>query len=336
MFTEMEMCRHVFPRFDTIYIGGGSPSILDIKEMEALFARIHQCFTITGDAEITVEVNPADVDFRYLKFMKNMGINRLNIGVQSLDENVLKFLGRRHSPEQGKSAVEEARTAGFNNIGIDLVYAVPGQDMESWMSTVKTILSTDVEHLSCYQLTLETGTALKNRHDAGEFAMPSEALQIDFFLNTSEMMEAAGYIHYEVSNFAKSMNHASRHNQKYWDQTPYLGLGPAAHSFRDNRRWWNLASVNDYIQHIKNSEKPIGGCETLTPEELCLEGLFLGLRTKRGINIEDFSKKHPTHNWEEKRKILEKLEDEGLIEIKDGLVRPTRQGLAVADSLALI
>jgi oxygen-independent coproporphyrinogen-3 oxidase len=150
------------------------------------------------------------------------------------------------------------------------------------------------------------------------------------------VLEAAGYIHYEVSNFARGMDRASRHNQKYWDQTPYLGLGPAAHSFRDNRRWWNLASVNGYIQHIKDGTMPIDGCETLTPEELCLEGLFLGLRTKRGINMEVFLNKHPTHNWEEKRKFLAKLEDEGLIEIKDGHMRPTRRGLAVADSLALI
>lgn len=336
LFAEMEMYRHAFARFDTLYIGGGTPSILDIKEMEALIARIHQCFTIAGDSEITVEVNPADIDLRYLKFMKNLGINRLNIGVQSLDENILKFLGRRHSPEQGKSAIEDARGAGFDNIGVDLVYGVPGQSMGSWMSALQEILLIDVEHVSCYQLTLETGTVLKNRHDAGEFAMPGEDLQIDFFLNTSEALEAAGYIHYEVSNFAKNMDRESRHNQKYWDQTPYLGLGPAAHSFRDNRRWWNLASVNDYIQHIKDGTIPIDGCETLTPEELCLEGLFLGLRTKRGVNMEDFLKKHPAHNWEEKRAFLAKLEEEGLIEIKNGFVRPTRQGLAVADSLALI
>jgi oxygen-independent coproporphyrinogen-3 oxidase len=336
LFTEMEMYRDAFARFDTLYIGGGTPSVLDIKEMEALVANIRQCFTIAGDAEITVEVNPADIEFRHLKFMKNLGINRLNIGVQSLDENILIFLGRRHSPEQGKSAIEDARRAGFDNIGIDLVYGVPGQSMESWLSTLQTILSTGVEHLSCYQLTLETGTVLKNRYDAGEFTMPDEALQIDFFLNTSEALEAAGYIHYEVSNFSKGMEHASRHNQKYWDQTPYLGLGPSAHSFQNNKRWWNLASVNGYIQHIKDGSMPIDGCETLTPEELCFEGLFLGLRTKQGINMEDFSKKHPTHKWEGKREILAKLDGEGLIEIKDGFVIPTRRGLAVADSLALM
>jgi oxygen-independent coproporphyrinogen-3 oxidase len=332
----MDMYRHTFTRFDTVYIGGGTPSVLGIGEMEDLLARTRLCFTITEDAEITMEVNPADVDLYYLKFMKHLGINRLNIGVQSLDENILKFLGRRHSPGQGESAIKEAREAGFDNIGIDLVYAVPGQDMKSWMNTVKAILSIDVEHISCYQLSLETGTALKSRHNAGEFAMPDENLQIDFFLNTSEMLDSAGYIHYEVSNFAKSMDLASRHNQKYWDQTSYLGLGPAAHSFRDKRRWWNHASVESYIWHTKEGNPPVHVSETLNPEELCLEGFFLGLRTKRGIPMEDFSKKHPTHNWEEKREILEKLQEEGLVEIKDGYLRPTRRGLAVADSLALI
>lgn len=336
LFREMDMYRHTFTRFDTVYIGGGTPSVLGIGEMADLLARTRLCFTITEDAEITMEVNPADVDLYYLKFMKHLGINRLNIGVQSLDENILKFLGRRHSPGQGESAIEEAREAGFDNIGIDLVYAVPGQDMKSWMNTIKAILSIDVEHISCYQLSLETGTALKSRHNAGEFAMPDENLQIDFFLNTSDMLDSAGYIHYEVSNFAKSMNLASRHNQKYWDQTPYLGLGPAAHSFRDKRRWWNHASVESYIWHTQEGNPPVHVSETLNPEELCLEGFFLGLRTKRGIPMEDFSKKHPTHNWEEKRKILEKLQEEGLVEIKDGYLRPTRRGLAVADSLALM
>ena len=336
LFREMDMYRDAFTRFDTVYIGGGTPSVLTEKEAEELLIRIRRCFSITEDAEITIEVNPADIDLRYLKSLNHSGINRLNIGVQSLDANILKFLGRRHSPVQGIAAIEAAREAGFRNIGIDLVYAVPGQDMESWMNTLEAILAFDVEHLSCYQLSLETGTFLKSRHLAGEFAMPGEDVQLEFFLNTSGILESAGYIHYEVSNFAKSMALASRHNKKYWDQSPYLGLGPSAHSFRENQRWWNYASVERYIQDIEDGKQPVESSETLSPEQLCLEAFFLGLRTKQGIHMEDFLRKHTCHDWTDKKEILAKLEKEGLVEIVDGYLRPSRHGLAVADSLALI
>jgi len=333
---EINMYRDDFDRFDTIYIGGGTPSVLTVKEVEELLTRVRRCFAIAEDAEITMEVNPGDVDPNFLKALNLTGINRLNIGVQSLDENILRILGRRHSVAQGISAIEAAREAGFRNIGIDLVYAIPGQDMKSWMDTIDTIKSFDVEHLSCYQLSLEPGTILKGRHAAGEFDMPGEDMQIEFFLNTSLTLESDGYIHYEVSNFAKSMALASRHNQKYWDQTPFLGLGPAAHSFRENRRWWNHASIERYIQDTEESKPPVDLSETLSPEQLCLEALFLGLRTKKGIHMDDFSKKYTFYDLSEKKAILTKLEEDGFVEIVDDYLRPSRKGLAVADSLALI
>jgi oxygen-independent coproporphyrinogen-3 oxidase len=333
---EMNMYQDAFNRFDTIYIGGGTPSVLTVKEVEELLTRIRHCFSISEDAEITMEVNPADIDLNYLKALNLMGINRLNIGIQSYDENILRFLGRRHSAVQGISALETAREAAFRNIGIDLVYAIPGQDMKSWMNTIETIISFDVEHLSCYQLSVDPGTPLKSRHTAGEFEMPSEDMQIEFFLNTSLTLESAGYIHYEVSNFAKSMVLASRHNQKYWDQTPFLGLGPAAHSFRENRRWWNHSSIERYVQDIEEGRPPVELSETLNPEQLCLEALFLGLRTKKGIHLDNFSRKYTFYDWLERKDILTKLVKDGFVEIVDGYLRPSRKGLAIADSLALI
>lgn len=333
---EMDMHRDNFSRFDTIYIGGGTPSVLTVKEVEEPLTQIRRCFSIEEDAEITMEVNPADIDLNYLKALNLIGINRLNIGIQSLDENILRFLGRRHSVVQGISAIEAAREAGFRNIGIDLVYAIPGQDTKSWTNTIETIKSFDVEHLSCYQLSLEPDTNLKSRHAAGEFEMPGEDTQIEFFLNTSLTLESAGYIHYEVSNFAKSTVLASRHNQKYWDQTPFLGLGPAAHSFCENRRWWNRSSIERYAQDTEEGRLPVELSETLSPEQLCLETLFLGLRTKKGIHMDNFSRKYTFYDWTERRDILTKLEEDEFVEIVDGYLRPTRKGLAVADSLALI
>jgi len=330
------MYRDAFDRFDSIYIGGGTPSVLTAQEVEKLLARVRQCFRITEDAEITIEVNPADVNLNYLTSLNLMGISRINIGIQSLDENILRFIGRRHSVAQGRSAIEAAREAGFINIGIDLVYSIPGQDVKSWMNIVEIIVSYDVQHLSCYQLNLEPGTPMRDRHAAGEFDMPDEEMQIEFFLNTSLRLESAGYVHYEVSNFAKSMALASRHNQKYWDHTPFLGLGPAAHSFQGNRRWSNHASIERYVQDSKGSRLPIELLETLSQEQLCLEALFLGLRTKRGIYMDDFSRKYTFYDLFEKKNILTKLEEGGFIEIVDGYLRPNRKGLAVADSLALI
>ncbi len=333
---EMNMYQDAFNRIDTIYIGGGTPSVLTVKEVEELLTRIRHCFSISEDAEITMEVNPADIDLNYLKALNLMGINRLNIGIQSYDENILRFLGRRHSAVQGISALETAREAAFRNIGIDLVYAIPGQNMKSWMNTIETIKSFDIEHLSCYQLSVDPGTPLKSRRTAGEFEMPGEDMQIEFFLNTSLTLESAGYIHYEVSNFAKSMALASRHNQKYWDQSPFLGLGPAAHSFRENRRWWNHSSIERYVQDVEEGRPPVELSETLNPEQLCLEALFLGLRTKKGIHLDNFSRKYTFYDWAERKDILTKLEEDGFVEIVDGCLRPSRKGLAVADSLALI
>jgi oxygen-independent coproporphyrinogen-3 oxidase len=166
--------------------------------------------------------------------------------------------------------------------------------------------------------------------------MPGEDIQIEFFLNTSLTLESAGYIHYEVSNFAKSMALASRHNQKYWDQTSFLGLGPAAHSFRENRRWWNHSSIERYIQDTEEGRPPVKLSETLSPEQLCLEALFLGLRTKKGIHMDVFSRKYTFYDWTERKDLLAKLEEDGFVEIVDGYLRPSRKGLAVADSLALI
>ena len=209
-------------------------------DLEDLLRKIRENFIVLPDTEITVEVNPGDLDISFLRFLYEIGVNRLNIGIQSFDEEILHFLGRRHSVREALSAVEGSRQAGFDNIGIDLIYAVPGQDLDSWLKTLSQGLALSPEHLSCYELTLEAGTPLDMRVQSGGLKLPDEELKYDFFVKTAEVIEDRGYVHYEVSNFARSMGLASRHNQKYWDHTPYLGLGPGAHSFAGNQRWWNF------------------------------------------------------------------------------------------------
>jgi oxygen-independent coproporphyrinogen-3 oxidase len=336
LFNEMAMYRNHFNSFDTVYVGGGTPSLLSPQQLETILVRIRENFDLKSNSEITVETNPADLNQSYLESIREIGINRINIGVQSFDQKVLNFLGRRHSLTQAILAVEASRKAGFHNIGLDLIYGVHGQTIDSWLDTLKQAVGFSPEHLSCYQLTLETKTPLGKRYQAGEFSIPGEELQYEFFMKTSQFLEDAGYIHYEVSNFARGTELVSRHNQKYWDHSPYLGLGPAAHSFQDNRRWWNHRSVDQYITSINGGNLPVEETEILTTEQLRLEALYLGLRTKKGVYLEDFKNQYNCDPFTEKKKMLDKLQEEGLISIKDGHVYPTPTGFAVADSLSLI
>jgi len=340
LFKEMAMYRNRFSSFDTVYIGGGTPSLFSPEQLESVLVRVEENFDLISNSEITpeitIETNPADLSRSYLESMREIGINRINIGVQSFDQKVLNFLGRRHSVKQAISAVEASRTAGFCNIGLDLIYAVPSQSIDSWLDTLKQAVAFSPEHLSCYQLTLEPRTPLGKRYQAGEFSIPGEELQYEFFMKTSQFLEDAGYIHYEVSNFARETELASRHNQKYWDHSPYLGLGPAAHSFQDNRRWWNHRSVEQYITAINAGNFPVEETEILTMEQLRLEALYLGLRTKKGVYLEDFKNQYDCDLFTEREKVLNRLQEEGLISIQDGHLCPTPTGLAVADSLSLI
>ena len=333
---EMEMYRNRFNPFDTIYIGGGTPSLLSSKQLENILTKVRKNFDLISDAEITIEANPADLNQSFLESVREIGINRINIGVQSFDEKVLGFLGRRHSVKQAISAIEASREAGFYNIGLDLIYGVPGQGIESWLDTLTKALVFSPEHLSCYQLTLEAKTPLGIKCQAGEFYVPGEELQYEFFMKTSEFLRDAGYIHYEVSNFARGIEHTSRHNQKYWDHSPFLGLGPSAHSFYGNQRWWNHRSLDQYFNAINGGNLPIEGKEILTMEQLQLEALYLGLRTKRGVCLEEFKNQYDYDLFIEKKKLLVKLEEEGFISIEDGYLYPTQRGFAIADSLSLI
>jgi oxygen-independent coproporphyrinogen-3 oxidase len=304
--------------------------------LESILIRVREHFDLISNTEITVETNPADLNRSYLGSLHEIGINRVNIGIQSFDQEVLGFLGRRHSVKQAISAIEGSRVAQFHNIGLDLIYGVPGQAIDSWLDTLKQAVAFSPEHLSCYQLTLETATPLGKRCRAGEFSISGEELQYEFFMKTSQFLEDVGYLHYEVSNFARGTELASRHNQKYWDHSPYLGLGPAAHSFQDNRRWWNHRCLDQYITAINAGSLPVEETEILTTEQLRLEALYLGLRTKKGVDLEVFKNRYQYDLLAEKKKLLGKLQEEGFVSIQDGHLSPTPTGLAVADSLSLI
>jgi oxygen-independent coproporphyrinogen-3 oxidase len=333
---EMKFYSKLFKSFDTVYLGGGTPSLLTPQQIETILKTVGKFYKIDPHAEITIEVNPGDVSLEYFRALRSLCINRLNIGIQSFDDQLLKFLGRRHSASNALESMENAREAGFSNIGLDLIYGVHYQDLKSWDKTLQKAITLKPEHISCYQLSLAPKTPLYQVYQKQDMKLPSNEQQAKYFFTTSEILENAGYLHYEVSNFAREGCLKSRHNMKYWQHVPYLGLGPAAHSFLDNKRWWNKAAVKTYLQEISAGNMPVENTETLSAEQLQLEALFLGLRTKAGIDLKLYKIRYGVDLLEDKKSMIDLLIKNKLVELKDSFLRPTRAGMAVADSLALI
>jgi len=325
---EAELHRGVFGTFDTLYIGGGTPSLLGEAETARLFEILADVFDFAAGSEVTIEANPDDVTSRALANWRELGVNRVSLGVQSFDDDVLRFLRRRHDAARASEAFALLREAGFSNIGIDLIYGFEGQSIDLWRRTIERALEYRPEHVSCYQMTIERSTEFGAMLEAGSLAAIDEETQRAFFMETSAILAGRGYLHYEISNFARGEELLSRHNHKYWNRLPYLGLGPSAHSFRDGGRWWNVRSVESYCLLLEQGESPIEDSETLGDDEIALETLSLGFRTRDGVPL-DALRRCP--GWEA---TLESLVDGGLVTITDGRAAPTTSGLCVADRLA--
>jgi len=326
---EAERARGVFAPFDTLYIGGGTPSLLSTAEIESLFASIRGAFVFAPGVEVTLEANPDDVTREKLAAWRELGVNRLSLGIQSFEDAELRFLRRRHDARAARGAIDLAREAGFGNVGIDLIYGLEGQSLVSWARTLAAALETAPEHLSCYQLSIEPRTEFGRMRERGELRAICEEAQRELFIRTSETLRAAGYVHYEISNYARGDALVSRHNSKYWRHAPYLGLGPSAHSFKDGRRWWNVRSVRGYCDALGGGASPIEGEETLTADQLNLEALYLGFRTRGGVPLEAL---RAFPNWQA---TLDSLVLESLVAVMGDRAVPTIEGFLVADRLPL-
>ena len=327
---EAVLYKKVFQQFDSLYFGGGTPSLIDEKGFTEIFTALRTQFTFSPDTEITVEMNPDDVTAEKLESYRKLGINRISLGIQSLNDKELAFLKRRHTAEGAKKALTLIKEHGFDNVGIDLMNGLPGQTEKHWMKTLEAVLSFGPAHISCYQLTIGSKTVFGKMLQEGKFKMPSEEKQRKIFLSTSRFLQEQGFIHYEVSNFARGEGYRSRHNLKYWRHISYLGLGPAAHSFQNNRRWWNVRSVEQYCAALNKNTKPIEGDERLSPEQLELERLFLGFRNLEGVNIINTFNKPPCEN------ALKKLITSKHVEVYSGKIIPTVKGYLIADRLPLM
>ncbi len=325
---EILLYKDTFNDFDTLYLGGGTPSCLSLNDLEKLIETVRKSFSFFSDSEITIEVNPGDLTPDKLKQLRSLGFNRLSLGVQSFDDEVLCFLKRRHTAKEAEKTVEDIRSAGFENLSIDLMYAVPGQNMAGWVKTIEKALSFSPEHLSCYQLTVKEGTPFFVLKQKGGFK--PQVGEEDSFLLTSDILEKNGYIHYEVSNFAKTENLFSAHNQKYWQHIPYLGLGPSAHSFAGDTRWWNFSSVKKYVDELNKGNRPVEDKEKIDEKEKRLEELFLGFRTKNGVELDTLK------TYKKVETVLNRLVESGLIVLEENRAVPTKKGFLVADSLPLM
>lgn len=321
--------------FGTVYFGGGTPSALSLPALGRVTAALGDDLGAAG-AWTHFEANPEDVTSETAEGWRELGVDVLSLGVQSLSAEALAFLGRRHDPEAARRSVEIARRAGFATVSVDLIYGLPGQGPDAWRRDLEAAVALRPDHLSCYQLTVEPRTVFGARRRCGELTELPEPEQAELFRLTHRLLADAGYPAYEVSNFARSPGHRSRHNRKYWDHTPYLGLGPSAHSFDGRRRrWWNDRRLAFWRSALERGERPVEAAEELTDADLALERLMLALRTPEGVDLERFRRRYGVDLLAANGPLVERLEAEGLLTLAPpGRLALTLDGLAVADGLA--
>ena len=311
----------VIPR--TIHLGGGTPSALSLTELEYLLEGLHRTLALGSLVEWTIEVNPATVSPRKAKMLHAFGMNRVSIGAQSWDSQVLQTLGRNHSALQTRATFATLRQAGFENINLDLMFGVPGQSPESWECTLRESLALGPEHLSTYCLTYEEDTEYFDRLQRGEFRENSEQ-DAGFFECGVELLSAAGYGQYEISNYAKP-GRACRHNMAYWAGADYLGLGPSAWSTVGEKRWQNVPDTAAYVRALQAGVRPIATEEILPPETRQAEKIAFGLRMNAGIDSTALARSHD---------LVTAVREEGLLEDHGPRVRLTARGRLLADEIA--
>jgi oxygen-independent coproporphyrinogen-3 oxidase len=339
--------------FDTVYLGGGTPSSLRTEDLNEILTCLRGFLPVARDAEVTLEANPEDVSTEKLAAWGELGIDNLSLGIQSFDPAALEFLGRSHTPETAGAALEAALCSSFKTISLDLIFALPDQSEEGWKRDLDHAIELGPDHISCYELTIHKGTRFGRLQERGILREADEDERASLFFLTHAVLADHGYAAYEVSNFARAPEHRSAHNRKYWDHTAYLGLGPSAHSFDGaDTRWWNARRLPAWEAALRSVEGaadgenlnstggfcrvPVAGCEDLTATDLVIESLALGLRTTAGVNLDRISVRYGIDLVELNYDLIEDLRDSGLVEWEqpESRLMPTLRGLAVADALA--
>ncbi|MCD6289615.1 MAG: radical SAM family heme chaperone HemW [Anaerolineae bacterium] len=332
------------PVVDTLFLGGGTPTVLPVEHLSRILSACRSSFPIAPEAEITCEANPGTVDQAKFVGLREIGVNRLSIGIQSFQDNELHILGRIHDAKQAKAAFCAARSAGFTNINLDLIYGLPSQTRETWVSTLNQAIALDPEHLSLYALTVEPGTPFARWVAEGRLPRPDDDLAADLYEIADDVLVANGYAQYEISNWARhdashlpptaNPRFACRHNLIYWRYQPYLGFGPGAHSMIPGRRWWNIRAPKAYIRQIEEGHIAEAGHETIHDRLGMGEMMMLGLRLVReGVSEAAFQSRWGTTIEEVFSHELAELEDVGLIERMGDRIRLSRHARLVGNQV---
>ena len=325
---EIELRSHdLSPNIDTIYFGGGTPSLLSPDLIESVLNKIQSLSTVNKNAEITLECNPTSISLPKAEELLKVGINRISLGIQSFDDNDLKVLERIHNSSKALESYSDLQTAGFNNIGIDLIFAIPGQKISVFEHNLKKALDLKVKHLSVYGLSIEKDTPMFNKG----YDIDIESYR-ECFLLAHKLLTDANYQHYELSNYCQE-GYSSRHNKNYWKEHNYIGLGPSAHSKNGNIRSANISNVNQYINNITSNNKSPEFTETLTEKEVLEEYIMLSLRTSRGLNIKYLQDNYGYDLLKTKSLFIQEVLDKGLMLIEKDQMFLTISGMCIADSI---
>jgi oxygen-independent coproporphyrinogen III oxidase len=316
---------------ETIYFGGGTPSRLPIAEIQLQIQSIYENYKIAENPEITLEANPDDLSEDYLINLKKIGINRLSIGIQSFFEEDLLMMNRAHNSEEAKKCLESA-TKYFDNISLDLIYGIPGMSNEKWKRNIEMALSFNIPHISSYALTVEPKTALNKLIQTGKIAEPKDEVASAHFNILVEMLEANGFVHYELSNFGKP-DYFSKNNSAYWLGKKYIGIGPSAHSYDGVSRSWNIANNPLYLKAIQENKLP-NEVEILSVTDRYNEYIMTGLRTIWGVSLDKIQKDFGQEYFDYLLKQAQRFIDDDLLFIENNLLRPTAKGKFLADGIA--
>ncbi len=314
----------------SIFFGGGTPTTLPAASFKVLLDAVRSAFSLTAECEITVEANPGTVDEAGLAGLRQAGVNRLSIGVQSFDDRLLAVLGRLHSAAQAARAAHLARKAGFDNLNLDLIFGIPGQSAHDWRETLRGALQIAPEHLAAYCLQLEEGTPLAQAVEGGAIRPCPEETELTMYRDAAAFLTAQGYEHYEISNFARPGKRCA-HNLIYWLNRPYLGLGPAAHSLLKGVRFANEITLEGYSDRLSREEYPVESRTRLTVADEMSEMMFLGLRLIGGINLKEFYGRFGRRAEDVYRREIAALMQKGLLEISSGRLRLTKKGLPLGN-----
>lgn len=316
---------------DTVYLGGGTPSLLDLEYLSRIRNSVMALFKVSEEAEWTLEANPDDLEQRYLFDLQKSGFNRLSIGTQSFDGEILTYLNRRHDAQQAVRSVLLAREAGFKNISVDLIYGIPGLSKEAWERSVDMVIDLDVEHVSAYHLTYHEGTVLYQRLKDGKLSEVPDEVSLEQYEYLIKALKIAGYEHYEVSNFAKP-DFYSRHNSAYWKEKKYLGIGPSAHSYNGKTRQWNIRSNPQYVQLIGKNEQ-FFEIEELSEIDRYNDYIITSLRTIWGIDVKRIGETYNEALATYFQRALNKYVESDLVYIEDEVLRLTEKGIFVSDRI---